>query len=51
MIARGMTLEQVQDANPTAGYRRRYGSDSGPWTTKMFVEAVYRGLSNDKKAK
>jgi cyclase len=44
MIARGMTLEQVKAGNPTAGYRRRYGSDSGPWTTDMFVEAIYNGL-------
>jgi cyclase len=44
MITRGMTLEQVKAANPTAGYRRRYGSDSGPWTTDMFVEAIYNGL-------
>jgi len=44
MIARGMTLEQVKAANPAQGYRRRYGSDSGPWTTDMFVEAIYNGL-------
>ena len=44
MITRGMTLEQVKAANPTAGYRRRYGADSGPWTTDMFVEAIYNGL-------
>jgi len=44
MITRGMTLEQVEAANPTQGYRRRYGADSGPWTTDMFVEAIYNGL-------
>lgn len=44
MIDKGMTLEQVKAANPTKGYRGRYGKDSGPWTTDMFVEAVYRGL-------
>ena len=44
MIGRGMTLEQVKAANPTQGYRRRYGADSGPWTTDMFVEAIYSGL-------
>ncbi len=44
MITRGMTLEQVKAANPTQGYRRRYGADSGPWTTDMFVEAIYNGL-------
>ena len=48
MIHRGMTLEQVQAANPTFGYRKRYGTDSGPWTTDMFVEAVYKGLTAKK---
>jgi glyoxylase-like metal-dependent hydrolase (beta-lactamase superfamily II) len=49
LIAQGKTLAQVQEANPTAGYRSRYGSDSGPWTTDMFVEAVYRSLTAEKK--
>jgi glyoxylase-like metal-dependent hydrolase (beta-lactamase superfamily II) len=44
MIGRGMTLAQVKAANPTQGYRVRYGSDSGPWTTDLFVEAVYNSL-------
>jgi glyoxylase-like metal-dependent hydrolase (beta-lactamase superfamily II) len=44
MIGKGMTLAQVKAANPTQGYRVRYGSDSGPWTTEMFVEALYSGL-------
>jgi hypothetical protein len=48
MIHRGMTLEQVKAANPTFGYRKRYGADSGPWTTDMFVEAVYKGLKAKK---
>jgi glyoxylase-like metal-dependent hydrolase (beta-lactamase superfamily II) len=43
-IKKGMTLEQIQATNPTAGYRARYGADTGPWTTKMFVEAVYKSL-------
>jgi cyclase len=45
LIKKGMTLDQVQEANPTMGYRTRYGSDTGDWTTKMFVEAVYRSLT------
>ena len=44
MIKKGMTLDQIQKANPTQGYRKRYGADSGPWTTAMFVEAVYKSL-------
>ena len=44
MVQKGMSLEQVKAANPTQGYRRRYGADSGPWTTDMFVTAIYNGL-------
>jgi cyclase len=44
LINEGMTLDQIQATSPTRGYTRRYGSDSGPWTTKMFVEAVYKSL-------
>ncbi len=49
MIKKGMTLEQIKAADPTKEYRPRYGSDSGPWTTNMFVEAVYKGLVQKKK--
>jgi glyoxylase-like metal-dependent hydrolase (beta-lactamase superfamily II) len=48
MIARGMTLEQVKAARPTMDFDGRYGSSSGPWTTNMFVEAVYRSLQEKK---
>jgi glyoxylase-like metal-dependent hydrolase (beta-lactamase superfamily II) len=44
MIEKGMMVDQVKAANPTRGYRGRYGSDTGPWTTDMFVEAVYQSL-------
>jgi cyclase len=44
MIKKGMTLEQVKAAKPTLPYDPRYGSTSGPWTTDMFVEAVYKTL-------
>ena len=50
MVKKGMTLDQVKAANPTAGYRKRWGSDTGPWTTDMFVEAIYNGLKNTKAA-
>src|SRR5262245_36407739 len=46
LIKKGMTLEQVKAANPTAGYRARWGKETGPWTTDMFVEAIYNGLKN-----
>jgi hypothetical protein len=48
LLGKGMTLEQVKAANPAQGYRRQYGSDSGPWTTDMFVEAIYRSLTAKK---
>jgi len=40
-----MTLEQVKAARPTLDYDGRYGSDAGPWTTAMFIEAIYREMS------
>lgn len=49
MIKRGMTLDQIKTANPAQGYRARYGAESGPWTTNMFVEAVYRSLMAGSK--
>jgi cyclase len=45
MIKKGMTLEQIRKADPTRGYRKQYGPDSGPWTNDMFVTAVYRSLT------
>ena len=44
MIARGMTLDQVKAARPTREYDARYGTQTGRWTTDMFVEAAYRSL-------
>jgi glyoxylase-like metal-dependent hydrolase (beta-lactamase superfamily II) len=44
LIADGKSLEQVKAARPEQGYSRQYGSDTGPWTTAMFVEAVYKSL-------
>jgi cyclase len=44
MIKKGLTLEQVKAARPTLDYDPLYGARSGPWTTDMFVEAVYRSL-------
>jgi hypothetical protein len=45
MIQRGMTLQQIQAARPTLDFDGRYGSTTGSWTTNMFVEAVYRSLT------
>jgi cyclase len=53
MIKKGMTLDQIKEAAPTRDYDPRYGSTSGPWTTDMFVEAVYKSLTSqtEKPAK
>jgi len=48
MIKNGRTLEQVKAARPTMDFDGRYGSNTGPWTTDMFVEAVYRSLKEKK---
>jgi len=45
-IQRGLTLEQVKASRPTRDYDGRYGATTGPWTTDMFVEAVYRSLTS-----
>lgn len=44
MMDSGATVEQVKGARVTADYDTRYGSSSGPWTTDMFIEAVYKSL-------
>jgi len=51
LLDEGKTLAQVKAANPTLGYRSQYGSDSGPWTTDMFVETVYNELAAKKGKK
>ncbi len=45
MIRKKMTVAQVKAARPTRDWDARYGKDTGPWTTEMFVEAAYRSLS------
>jgi glyoxylase-like metal-dependent hydrolase (beta-lactamase superfamily II) len=47
MVDMGMTLRQVQAAQPTADYDGRYGATSGIWTTEQFVAAAYESLTTD----
>jgi len=49
MINRGMTLDQVKAAKPTRDYDPIYGSNTGNWTTDMFIEAAYKSLSSTRK--
>jgi glyoxylase-like metal-dependent hydrolase (beta-lactamase superfamily II) len=46
MKKKGMTLAQVQAARPARDYDPRWGSSTGPWTTDMFIEAVYTSLGD-----
>ena len=48
LIKKGLTLEQIKATRPTEDYDARYGATSGPWTTDMFVEAVYQSLLGKK---
>ena len=45
MVKRGLTLDQVKASQPTLDYDLHYGSDAGPWTTAMFIEAIYKDVS------
>ena len=45
LVKKGKTLEQVKAAKPTLDYDGIYGADTGPWTTDMFITAVYNDLS------
>jgi glyoxylase-like metal-dependent hydrolase (beta-lactamase superfamily II) len=49
MIKKGMTLEQVKAAKPTLDYDPLYGTNTGFWTTDMFVEAAFKSLSQSVK--
>jgi glyoxylase-like metal-dependent hydrolase (beta-lactamase superfamily II) len=44
-VKRGQTLDQVKAAKFTLDYDARWGATSGPWTTDMFIEAMYKDLS------
>jgi hypothetical protein len=42
---RGMTLEQVRAKKPTLDFDPRYGSDTGFWTTSMFIDVIYKQMA------
>jgi cyclase len=44
-IGKGMSLAQVKAAGFTKEYDPRWGATTGPWTTDMFIEAVYKSLA------
>ena len=41
----GKTLEQVKAMHPTLDYDGIYGSTTGPWTTDMFIDEVYKEVT------
>src|SRR5215831_10453999 len=49
LMKQGLTLDQIKAASPARGYTRRYGADTGGWTTNNFVEAVYRTMNQATK--
>jgi glyoxylase-like metal-dependent hydrolase (beta-lactamase superfamily II) len=49
LIDKGMSLQQVKTADPSRGFKSRYGADAGSWTTDMFVEAVFKSLTAAKR--
>src|SRR5262245_45639997 len=44
LVLEGKTLEQVKAAGVSLDFDGVYGATAGPWTTEMFVEAVYREI-------
>src|SRR5204862_6887038 len=48
MVDAGATLALVKAARVTADYDTRYGANTGPWTTEMFVAAVYDSLKSGR---
>ena len=51
LLKSGASLEQVKAARVTADYDTRYGANTGPWTTGMFVEAIYTSLQQGPNKK
>ena len=47
-VKKGMTLAQAKAAKPAEEWEGRMGGDPS-WTTDMFVEAIYKGLTAPAK--
>jgi len=44
-VEKGMTREQIKGTRPTLDYDARWGATTGPWTTDMFVDAVFAEMA------
>jgi glyoxylase-like metal-dependent hydrolase (beta-lactamase superfamily II) len=49
LMRKGMTLDQIKAARPTAGFDRRWATPA--WTADMFVEAAYRTLAGSPQTR
>lgn len=47
-MGQGKTLTEIEGLDPTEGYEGRYGAETGDWTTKDFVDAVYDSLKAER---
>ena len=45
LVAEGRTLDEVKAARVSLDYDGLYGTQIGPWTTDLFLEAIYKELS------
>jgi glyoxylase-like metal-dependent hydrolase (beta-lactamase superfamily II) len=45
LAGKGNTLAQIKSMHPTLDYDGNYGSTTGPWTTEMFIDEVYREVT------
>jgi cyclase len=50
-LRQGKSLKQIEAEHPAQGYETRYGSDTGDWTTNDFIEAVYKSLVMEQRAR
>ena len=44
-IKQGKTLQQFKAMHPTLDYDGNYGSSTGPWTTDMFIDEIYKEVT------
>ncbi len=49
MMKQHLSLAQIEAQHPAGAYEPLYGATTGPWTTNMFIEAIYKSLRAEKK--
>jgi len=48
LVREGKSLQQIKTMHPTLDYDGNYGSATGPWTTDMFIDEVYKEVGAKK---